>query len=75
MAGLAIPIGGGQSLGGSRLNQAGPATVTQVAYGGGSSPSESSGVEPWHVFTGVQMAALVWLAFLRYSLPSGKRSE
>lgn len=76
MPGLTIPIGGGSSLGGgSRLGQAGPATIAQVAYGGGSSPQESNGVEAWHVFTGVQVAALAWLAFLRYSLPTGKRSE
>lgn len=79
MAGLRIPAGGGVFLGGapsSALGGSSPATIVQTNYGAGSAPNEAnSGVEGWHVFIGVNAAALAWLVFLRWSLPSGKRTE
>lgn len=73
MAGLAIKIGGGNAIGAtSRLGQTGGATVAQTAYGAGSAPvQKGGGVEHWQIFVGVQTAALAWLVFLRWSLPSG----
>lgn len=76
MAGLSIGIGGGQRIGGgSALGQTGGATIAQTAYGAGTSPVQGGGIEHWHVFIGAQAAAIAWLLFLRWSLPSGKRSE
>ena len=77
MPGLAIRIGGGQAIGSStRLGQQGGATVAQTAYGAGSAPDQGSGgVEHWHLFIGAQVAALAWLAFLRWSLPSGGKGK
>lgn len=72
MPGLAVPIGGSRYLGGgAALGQTGGATVAQTAYGA-ESTTDSRGVETHHVFMGVQVAALVWLVFLRWSLPSGR---
>jgi hypothetical protein len=78
MAGLSIGIGGGRSLGGGvaggALGQTGGATIAQTAYGAGSTPvTGGGGVEHWHVFMGAQVAALAWLVFLRWSLPSGRK--
>lgn len=77
MAGLRVAIGGGQAIGaGSRLGQTGGAAVAQTAYGAGSSPDAGQGgLEHWHLFMGVEVAALAWLVFLRWSLPSGSRKE
>lgn len=75
--GLAIKIGGGQAIGSTtRLGQSGGATIAQTAYGAGSAPVQKGrGVEHYQVFIGVQVAAVAWLAFLRWSLPSGSRRE
>lgn len=77
MAGLKINIGGGNAIGSnSRLGQTGGATIAQTAYGAGSAPvQKGGGVEHWQVFVGVQAAALAWLVFLRWSLPSGSKKE
>lgn len=77
MAGLRINVGGGNAVGSSsRLGQTGGATIAQTAYGAGSAPVDKGrGVEHWQVFIGVQVAAVVWLGFLRWSLPSGGRKE
>ena len=77
MPGLSIGVGGGQRIGGgagSGLGQTGGATIAQTAYGAGST-SVKGGVEHWHVFLGVQVAAVAWLMFLRWSLPSGSRGK
>lgn len=75
MPGLSIGIGGGHRIGGgSALGQTGGATIAQTVYGA-QSTAPSKGVEHWHTFMGVQVAALAWLVFLRWSLPSGRRSE
>lgn len=78
MPGLRINIGGGSSLGtsasGSRLGQSTPATIAQVAYGGGASPSNSSdGVQYHHVFVGSYAALIAWEIFVRHSLPGGMK--
>lgn len=78
MAGLSIPTwtgsGGYRPGGENNLGQTGGATIAQTAYGMGSAPVKG-GVELWHGFMGIQIAAMVWLVFLRWSLPSGgKRS-
>lgn len=77
MPGLAIRIGGGNAVGSTtRLGQTGGATVAQTAYGAQSAPVQASGgMAHWQIFIGVQVAAVVWLAFLRWSLPSGSRRE
>ena len=75
MPGLSIGIGGGQRIGGgSSLGQQGPATIAQTAYGAGSTPVKG-GIEHWHAFIGIQVAAIAWLAFLRWSLPSGGKGR
>jgi hypothetical protein len=70
MAGLKLGLGGGLKLG-SSLGSSPPATISQTAYGQENSPNanSSSGVEPWHLGVAVPVAALAWLAFLRWSLP------
>jgi hypothetical protein len=78
MPGLAIPIGGGASLGNASrqgLGQTGGATIAQTAYGLGSTVDSGTrgAVEHWQAFISVQVAALAWLVFLRWSLPSGKK--
>lgn len=77
MAGLNVNVGGGRSIGSTgRLSQGAPATIAQTAYGAGSAVNtDSNSVQHWHVFMGAQVAAVAWLAFLRWSLPSGRRSE
>ena len=77
MAGLKIDIGGGKAIGSStRLNQAGGATVAQVAYGGGAAPGSQgrSGVQYHHTFIGVVAGALLFETFLYHSLPSGMKN-
>jgi hypothetical protein len=70
--GLNLGIGGGI---GSRVRVAGgtaaqPATLVQTAYGQGAAASPpSSGIEPWHLGVAVPIAAVLWLGFLRWSLP------
>jgi hypothetical protein len=79
MPGLKINVGGGSSIGGntlgggSRLGQSGPATVAQVAYGGGASPNTDSKFGYVHVHIGVTAAALAMAVFVRHSLPSGMK--
>jgi hypothetical protein len=77
MAGLRIAVGGGNAVGStSRLGQSGTSSIAQTAYGAGSSPDQAKGgLEHWHMFIGAQVAALAWLVFLRWSLPSGKSKE
>lgn len=74
MPGLKINVGGGSSIGGgSRLGQSGPATVAQMAYGGGSSPNTQSKFGYAHVHIGVTTAALAMAVFVRHSLPSSTK--
>jgi len=70
MSGLRLSLGGGVKLGPS-LGSAPPATIAQTAYGQEVSPNASamSGVQPWHLGVAVPIAAVAWLAFLRWSLP------
>lgn len=69
MSGLNLKFGGGLKLG-SSLNSP-SATVAQTAYGQESAPNSSdySSVQPWHLAVAVPVAAVAWLAFLRWSLP------
>ena len=71
MAGLNLGIGGGLKFGGAggTIASAPPASMTQVAYGGGSAAQSESGVQYWHLGVGVGVAATVWLIFLRWTLP------
>ena len=71
MAGLNLGVGGGIRIGGSP-GRAAPATIAETAYGAGSSPGTPSGsgkMQTGHVATAVPVAAVAWLAFLRWSLP------
>ena len=70
MSGLKLGVGGGLRLGGVPAT-AQPATIAQTAYGQEVSPNASamSGVQPWHLGVAVPIAAVAWLAFLRWSLP------
>lgn len=74
MSGLYTGIGGGIRIpvdpGGAGAPT--PSAVQQVAYGAGSSPGKG-GVETWHFQVGVAAAGLLWLVFLRWSLPKGGR--
>lgn len=73
MSGLNIPLGGLGRGGGVKLGSSlsgGAATIAQVAYGSEKAPtSDNEGVEAWHLAVAVPVAALAWLAFLRWSLP------
>ena len=74
MGGLNLGIGGLGNGGRTKLGPSlsGPlATITQTAYGQENSPtsSDNEGVEAWHLAVAVPVAALAWLAFLRWSLP------
>jgi len=71
MSGLNLGIGGGVRFGGAgtTIAQAPPATMTQVAYGGGSATTTGGGVQTWHVGVGTGMACVVLLAFIRWTLP------
>jgi len=70
VSGLKLGLGGGVKLG-SSLGSSPPATIAQTSYGAMNSPnaSGSSGVQAWHLATAVPVAAVCWLAFLRWSLP------
>lgn len=71
MAGLkSLGFGGSFALGKS-LGNSSTATIAQTAYGQQNSPNTDtmSGVQSWHLATAVPVVALVWLAFLRWSLP------
>jgi len=70
MAGLKLGLGGGIKLG-SSLGNSPPATIAQTSYGQMTSPNAvtSSGFQPWHLQVMVPVAAVAWLAFLRWSLP------
>lgn len=70
MSGLNLGLGGGIKLGSSLGGQK-HATIAQTAYGQEQAPNSAmpSGVEPWHLGVAVPVAALAWLAFLRWSLP------
>ena len=70
MSGLNLNLGGGIKLG-SSLGGNTHATVAQTAYGAQNSPSANGSptVEPWHLGVAVPVAAIAWLAFLRWSLP------
>ena len=75
-----LGLGGGVRIGnsgnlrlGSSLKQP-PATIAQTAYGAGSTPVKG-GIEHWHAFIGIQAAAIAWLLFLRWSLPSGGKGR
>lgn len=76
-SGLRIDIGGGSSLGArSALGKTGAATIAQTAYGQQVAPDSRGGdIETWHVFLGVHAAAIAWLVFLRWSLPTGAKKE
>lgn len=74
MPGLNIRVGGGNSIGsGSRMGQSGPATVAQVAYGGGAAPSTGRRFGYEHAHIGLTTAALAMAVFVRHSLPSGMK--
>ncbi len=66
---LNLGVGGGLGLGTS-LRQP-PATIAQTAYGAQQSPTDAytGGLQSWHLAVAVPVAALAWLAFLRWSLP------
>ena len=70
MGGLKLGLGGGIKLGTSLGNQP-PATIAQTSYGAENSPNSAAmaGVQPWHLGVAVPVAAVAWLAFLRWSLP------
>ena len=70
MAGLTLGLGGGVRLGPSLGNQP-PATIAQTAYGQENSPNvmSNSGLKSWHLGVIVPVAGVMWLAFLRWSLP------
>jgi hypothetical protein len=54
----------GHSLGGPQ------ATIAQTAYGAQQSPVGNPGqLQSWHLAVAVPVAAVAWLAFLRWSLP------
>jgi len=69
MAGLNLNLGGGLKLGSSLSQPA--ATVAQTAYGAQQSPNtaNTNGMQAWHYATAVPVVAVIWLAFLRWSLP------
>lgn len=72
MSGLNLGLGGGINLGGSQGRApASTATISQTAYGAGSSPSSGGGgFSLAHVGAiGVPLVCLVGLVFLRWSLP------
>jgi hypothetical protein len=54
---------------GATVAQAPPATVGNVAYGGGSAASSGGGVQYWHIAVCTGVAATAWLCFLRWTLP------
>jgi len=70
MPGLKLGLGGGIKLGSSLGNQP-PATIAQTSYGQEVSPNAmtGAGLQPWHLGVAVPIAAVAWLAFLRWSLP------
>ena len=70
MSGLKLGLGGGIKLG-SSLGGSPPATIAQTSYGQLNSPNDASasGLQSWHLGVAVPVAALAWLAFLRWSLP------
>ena len=72
-----LGLGGGVRIGnsgnlrlGSSLKQP-PATIAQTAYGAESSPTDaySGGLQSWHLAVAVPIVGVVFLAFLRWSLP------
>ena len=69
MPGLNLGIGGGVrfSGAGATIAQAPPATISDVTPGGAA--TSGGGVQHWHTAVGVAVAATVWLAFLRWTLP------
>lgn len=73
MAGLNLGLGGGIGTIGGGMGQRSPAstvTVAQTAYGAGSSPTNTSGLQLWHVGAiGVPLFCVAGLIFLRWSLP------
>ena len=72
MPGLNRGIGGGVKFGGAgaTVAQAPPATVGNVAYGGGSAAgSNGGGVQHWQIAVVTGVAATAWLCFLRWTLP------
>ncbi len=75
MPGLNIRVGGGNSIGATtRMGQSGPATVAQVAYGGGAAPHTSSqGIGFHHTHIAITTGALAMALFVRHSLPSGMK--
>jgi hypothetical protein len=72
MPGLNLGFGGGVKFGGAgtTVATAPPASIGQVAYGGGqAATSGGGGVEHWHIAVVTGVAATAWLMFLRWSLP------
>lgn len=65
MAGLNFGVGGGAHV---LTSAPTPPTVEAANYA--SSPTAGQGVQPWHLGVAVPVAAVIWLAFLRYSLPN-----
>lgn len=75
MPGLSIPVGGGRVLGTPNFAQSSPATIAQTAYGAQSAPVQGGGgIETGHVVMGAAAASVLFLAFVRHSLPAGQRS-
>jgi hypothetical protein len=68
MGGLNLGVGGRLTLGGPTRTIA-PATIAQTAYGGGAAPTNQTGIQRWHLAVAVPVASLIWLGFLRWSLP------
>ena len=71
MSGLNLGFGGGVKFGGagSTIAQAPPASIAQVAYGGGSAEVAPSGVQYWHIGVGCGVTCTLLLWLIRYTLP------
>ena len=71
MSGLNLGFGGGIKFGGAgtTVANAPPATLSQVAYGPGTSVMQPSGIQGWHFGVGVAAGSLLLLAFVRWTLP------
>ena len=72
MSGLKLGVGGGLRLGGVPAT-AQPATIAQTAYGGGSAPTDNGGLQFGHYATAVPTASLLFLTWVRWSLPQGDK--
>jgi hypothetical protein len=71
MSGLNLGVGGGLRFGGagSTVASAPPATIQQVAQGTGATQSRNSGFQSGHLGVSVGVSGLIWLCFIRWTLP------